>query len=82
MALTFERDAFFIAQDWDDTPGLPHKELMEFKDKLHQLYPSYWKNSPAFEEQWSNCLSSISQACKRQEHRRSPRTNDSEKQHS
>ena len=73
MALAPARDAFFgeevmircTAQGWGDTPGLPHKELMEFKDKLRKLYPSYWNNAPAFEEQWSNCLSSISQACKR-----------------
>ena len=73
MALALARDAFFgeevmvqcTAQCWGDTPGLPHKELMELKEELRKLYPSYWNNAPAFEEQWSNCLSSISQAYKR-----------------
>ena len=52
MVLALARDAFFVeevmvqctTQGWDDTPGLPHKELMELKEELHKLYPSYWNN--------------------------------------
>ena len=53
------------AQGYGNTPGLPHKELMELKDELRRLFPIYRNNPCAFEEQWSKSLTSISQACKR-----------------
>ena len=73
MALALAREAFFgeevmvrcTAQGYGETPGLPHKELMELKEELRKLYPIYWNNPLAFEQQWSKSLSSISQACKR-----------------
>ena len=73
MALALPREAFFgeevivqcTAQGYGDTPGLPHKELMKLKEELRKLYPVYWNNPLAFEEKWSKCMSSISQACKR-----------------
>ena len=73
VALALAREAFFgekvmvqcTAQGYGNTPGLPHKELMELKDELRRLFPIYWSNPCAFEEQWSKSLTSISQACKR-----------------
>ena len=29
------------AINWGDTPGLPHKEVMELKKELCKLYPNY-----------------------------------------
>lgn len=59
MALALAREAFFgeevmiqcTVQGWGDTPGLPHKELMGLKEELRKLYPIYWNNPLAFEEQ-------------------------------
>ena len=85
MALALAREAFFgeevmvkcTAQGYGDTPGLPHTELIALKEELRKLYPIYFNNALAFEEQWSKSLSSISQACKRL---RSAKKNKNKKQ--
>ena len=73
MVLALAREDFFreevmilcTAQGWGDVPGLPHKEILELKEELCKLYPIYWNNPLALEEQWSDCMSGINQACKR-----------------
>ena len=73
MALVLAREAYFgesvlaqcTPQGYADKSGLPLDELMALKEELRKLYPNYWNNPLAFEERWSKCLETISQACNR-----------------
>ena len=66
MASVLAREAHFgeevmaqcTAQGYGNKPGLPATEM-----KVRKLYPSY--PSLVFEEKWTKCQESISQACKR-----------------
>ena len=53
------------AQGYGDKSGLPAAEMMAPKQELHRLYPNYVNNGLLFEEMWTKCQESISQACKR-----------------
>ena len=73
MASVLAREAYFgeevmaqcTAQGYGDKPGLPAGEMRELKEEIRKLYPNYLNNSLIFEEKWTKCQESISQACKR-----------------
>ena len=48
-----------------DLPGLPVVELQMLKQAMFNKFPQYWQNPCEFEGIWSDCMSSIGQACKR-----------------
>jgi hypothetical protein len=48
-----------------DFPGLPIVELQVLKQAMYNKFPQYWQNPCEFEGIWSDCMSSIGQACKR-----------------
>ena len=73
MAMTLAREVYFgeevmgrcTAKGYGNKPGLPIQELKALKEDMRNLYPQYLNNAVAFEEKWTKCLDSISQACKR-----------------
>ena len=46
-------------------PGLPTAELNKLKEVLFRHTPQFWGNPAEFETVWSDCITSIGQACKR-----------------
>jgi hypothetical protein len=73
MASVLAREVYFgeevmaqcTAQGYGNKPGLPAAEMQELKGEMRKLYPNYLSNSLVFEEKWTKCQESISQACKR-----------------
>lgn len=48
-----------------DKPGLPVKEMAEFKKIMFTQCPQYWNSPTEFEGTWRKCLESVQQGCKR-----------------
>ena len=55
----------YISFESRSLPGLPTAEFNKLKEVLFRCTPQFWGNPVEFEIVWSDCITSIGQACKR-----------------
>ena len=65
MASVLAQEAYFGEEVMAQctAQGYPATEMKELKEEICKIYPSY--PSLVFEENWTKCQESISQACKK-----------------